>query len=181
MAETPVLVEVARGAIEAAVLDGRAPDLDAADFPPELRLPRAVFVTLRRDGALRGCTGTLEPQGPLVSEVARIACRTAFEDPRFPPVGPDELDDLEIHLSILGATEPLPARSEGELLAALRPGIDGLILVDGPYRATFLPAVWETLPDPAAFVSELKRKAGLPPDHWSATIRFERYTVEEIP
>lgn len=181
MAETHVLLEVARSAIRAGVLEGRAPDVDPAEFPAELRVSRAVFATLRRGGTLRGCTGTLEPQGPLVSEVARIAVRTALEDPRFSPVGPDEVDDLEIHLSILGATEPLPVDSEAGLLAALRPGVDGLVLVDGPRRATFLPAVWESLPDPRAFVSELKRKAGLPAGHWSDTIRFERYGVEEIP
>jgi len=175
------MLEVARDAIERGVREGHVPRVDLDAYPPALREPRAVFVTLRRGGTLRGCTGTLEPQGPLVSEVARIAHRTAFDDPRFAPLGADELDDLDIHLSILGPSEPFAVKAEAELLAGLRPGVDGLLLVDGPHSATFLPAVWESLPDPADFVRELKRKAGLAPDHWSPTLRFERYRVEEIP
>jgi AmmeMemoRadiSam system protein A len=179
--ERQTLLDIAREAIVRGAREGRIPEVDASLHTPSLREPRAVFVTLRRGGALRGCTGTLEPQGPLVSEVARIAHRTAFDDPRFAPLRADELDDLDIHLSILGPSEPFAVRSEAELLAGLRPGTDGLVLVDGPHSATFLPAVWESLPDPADFVRELKRKAGLAPDHWSPTLRFERYRVEEIP
>jgi AmmeMemoRadiSam system protein A len=178
--EAQTLLDIARDAIERGVREGRTPEVDPFEHPQSLREPRAVFVTLRRGGALRGCTGTLEPQGPLISEVARVAHRTAFEDPRFTPLRSDELHDLDVHVSILGPTEPFPVGSEAELLAGLRPGVDGLVLVDGSFRATFLPAVWESLPDPEAFVSELKRKAGLAPDHWSATLRFERYRVEEI-
>jgi AmmeMemoRadiSam system protein A len=181
LSESQTLLDIAREAIVRGVGEGRVPDVDASLHTSSLREPRAVFVTLRRGGNLRGCTGTLEPQGPLVSEVARVAHRTAFDDPRFAPLRADELDDLDIHLSILGPTEPFPVRSEAELLAALRPGVDGLVLSDGPRRATFLPAVWESLPDPAAFLRELKRKAGLAPDHWSPTLRFERYGVVEIP
>jgi len=92
----------------------------------------------------------------------------------------DELDALTISISVLTPREPLPARDRDALLAALRPGVDGLVLEDGAHRATFLPKVWEGLPERAAFLAALLRKAGLPPDHWSETLRFERYGAEEF-
>jgi len=113
-----------------------------------------------------------------VVENARAA---AFYDPRFPPLERRELGGLDIHLSVLTPSEPLPAASEAELLAALAPGEDGLILEEGPRRSTFLPQVWESLPEPRDFLRQLKRKAGLPPDHWSPDLRFRRYRVETIP
>jgi AmmeMemoRadiSam system protein A len=170
---------VAREAIEHGLREGRPPQLDASLYPPALREPRASFVTLRCGGELRGCTGTLEPREPLVVGVARNAWRSAFADPRFPPLAEGELEDVEISVSVLSPLEDLPARSRDELLAALRPGVDGLVLRDRAAASTFLPSVWESLPDPAAFLAALARKAGLAPDHWSPTLRFERYTADE--
>ena len=126
------------------------------------------------------CIGRLEAVEPLVCDVARSAHRAARADSRFGPVEAHELPELELKISVLSPLAALPARSEAELLAALRPGMDGLVLREGHAGATFLPAVWESLPDPAAFLRELRRKAGLPPGHWSATLRFERYTALEF-
>jgi hypothetical protein len=174
------LREVAHAAVAVGARGGREPALDPERYAPELRAHRASFVTLRRAGALRGCTGSLEAVRALVLDVARSAWRAARCDPRFPPVDPDELPAIELRISVLGPLEPLLAGAEAELLARLRPGRDGLLLREGALSATFLPAVWESLPEPGQFLRELRKKAGLPPDHWSATLCFERYAVEEF-
>jgi AmmeMemoRadiSam system protein A len=153
---------------------------DLEGLPAALVAPGASFVSLHRRGALRGCMGSLEARRPLAEDVAGNARAAAFLDPRFPPVEPEELSELELEISVLGPARPLPAASEAELVAALRPGVDGLVLREGGRRATYLPSVWTQLPDAAEFVRQLKRKAGLPPDHWSATLRFDRYEVESI-
>ncbi len=154
--------------------------VDAAGYPEPLREWRATFVTLEKAGALRGCIGGLVAQWPLVEDVARHAFAAAFEDPRFLPVREPELATLTLSISILNPATPLPADSEQELIAQLRPGTDGLILKDGARRSTFLPSVWEQLPDAHAFLAHLKMKAGLAPDYWSDTLRFERYTTESF-
>ena len=175
-----ILLGVARASVESGVHEGRALRVDPERYPPELREARATFVTLRLAAALRGCTGSLEALSPLVVDVAQSAYRSAFDDPRFAAVEASELADLEYHISILDPPEPLPVASEAELRAALRPGIDGLVLREPGTQSTFLPAVWRSLPEPEDFLRELKRKAGLPPDHWSDTIKVSRYTVESI-
>ena len=174
------LLEIARRSIEAGLCEGKPVDVVPADYPRELRVPRATFVTLRCAGELRGCVGGLEPRSPLVVDVAQSAFRAAFQDYRLPSVTASELPDLEVHISVLGPLEPLPAESEASLIARLQPRVDGLALREGDRRSTFLPAVWDTLPDPAEFVAELKQKAGLPAAYWSATLSFWRYTVESI-
>ena len=176
-----MLLDVARRSIEQGVQTGRPLDVDPAAYPAPLREPRATFVTLHQRGALRGCVGGLEARLPLVQDVAHSAFGAAFRDGRFRPIERDDVRELEIHVSILSALERLEVRSERELLDVLRPGVDGLLLRDGALQATFLPAVWERLADPASFVRELKRKAGLPADHWSPTLACERYTVDSLP
>lgn len=178
--ERRALTEVALASIRHGLAVGRPLPIDPLAYPPPLREARAVFVTLRRAGRLRGCVGELEAVRPLVESTARHSYAAAFRDPRFPPLGGEELAGLEVHLSVLGAPEPLDVGSETELLAALRPGVDGLLIEDGFHRATFLPAVWESLPEPERFVRELKQKAGLPADHWSAGTRAWRYEVESV-
>jgi AmmeMemoRadiSam system protein A len=158
---------------------GREPELDPSRYPAELREPGASFVTLHLEGDLRGCTGSLKAIRPLVCDVARNACRSAFRDPRLPPVGAGELAALAVSVSVLSPLEPLEVASERELLAALEPGVDGLVLSEGTASATFLPAVWKSLSEPRDFLEALRRKAGLAPGHWSPTLRFERYTVTE--
>lgn len=148
-------------------------------LPEPLVQPGAAFVTLQTEaGALRGCIGSLEPIRPLAEDVSVHAFNAAFRDPRFPPLVAVEVEELTLHISVLSAPAPLSAADEAELLARLEPGIDGLILEEGPYRATFLPTVWEHLPEPADFLRALKRKAGLPATYWSAGLRFQRYQTD---
>lgn len=151
------------------------PVLELQRYDAILLAPAACFVTLEKNADLRGCIGSLQATRPLVLDVVGNANAAAFSDPRFDPVQAEELSALHIKISLLSAAEPLTARSESELLDLIRPGIDGLILEDGKHRATFLPSVWEQLPQPQDFLAHLKRKAGLAPNYWSTTIRFFRY------
>ncbi|HHB13216.1 MAG TPA: AmmeMemoRadiSam system protein A [Chromatiales bacterium] len=175
-----VLLAVARDSIRHGVETGRPLRVHPEDFPQVLRAPGASFVTLHRNGRLRGCIGSLEPWRPLVQDVAENAFAAAFRDPRFPPLGPEELEDLDIHISVLSAPEELEFDSEEDLVRKLQPGRDGLILQDGTRKGTFLPSVWEELPDPRQFLTHLKLKAGLPPDHWSDSLRVWRYGTESF-
>lgn len=175
------LCSLAREAIEFGLREGREPAPDPERYELELRAPGASFVTLRRGGELRGCTGSLEAVRPLVEDVARNAWRSASADPRFPPLGASELVNLEISVSVLSPLEPFPASSEEDLLARLRTGVDGLVLREGGHCATFLPSVWESLPEPRDFLDALRQKAGLPRGHWSLALRFERYTTRNAP
>jgi hypothetical protein len=176
--ERSILAGIARAAVDSVLVGGRYRLPEA--LPPRLLEAGASFVSLHRDGELRGCLGTIEPHRPLAEDVAVNARAAASRDPRFPPVAADEADTLEIEVSVLSPLTLLDVDSEAALLAALRPGVDGLLLEDGFRRATFLPAVWASLPSPRDFVTQLKRKAGLPPDHWSTSLRCFRYSVEEI-
>lgn len=179
-AQRALLFDVARRSIRHGLETGAELPIDVEPYPPALRAWRATFVTLHVAGALRGCTGTLEATAPLVADVAHNAWRSAFRDPRFAPFDASELTGLSVSVSVLSPLEPLRVASEAALLAALRPGLDGLVLREGSASATFLPAVWKSLPTPREFVAELKRKAGLPSAHWSDSLRFERYRVEEL-
>lgn len=152
-----------------------------ADYPAELQVRRASFVTLHRQDQLRGCIGHLEAVAPLVVDVAENAYAAAFRDPRFPPLRELELAELDIHISVLTPATPMQFASEKDLISQLRPGIDGLILQDGANRGTFLPSVWESLPKPEDFFGHLKLKAGLSPLHWSDSIQVSRYETESFP
>jgi AmmeMemoRadiSam system protein A len=173
-----LLLDIARRSIEHGLYQEGPLPVKPEDFEPALREWRATFVTLQILGTLRGCIGTLAAVRPLVSDVAYHAHAAAFGDPRFPPLRPDELASLEIHVSILSLPEAIEFDSEADLLKKLRPGVDGLILEAGWHRGTFLPSVWESLPDPREFLRQLKRKAGLPPDYWSSELKLRRYTTE---
>lgn len=162
-------------------LCGETLSVRATDYPEPLRVLRATFVTLHVDASLRGCIGTLEARQTLVQDVASNAWSAAFRDPRFSALTWQEYERLDIHISVLSLPEPMQFSSEEELIAQLRPRMDGLIIEEGFNRGTFLPSVWEQLPDPREFLRQLKRKAGLPPDHWSSRIRVQRYTTESIP
>jgi len=171
------LFRVAERAIAERLATGKDLEIDVEVYSESLRQERATFVTLRIAGKLRGCMGTLFAKDPLVCDVAHNAVSAAFRDPRFPPLAADEFPQLEFHLSILTVPEPMPAASEAEFLERVRTGIDGLILYECDRRATLLPAVWANVRDPREFLAHLKRKAGLPVDYWSPSIRFERYTA----
>lgn len=178
--ERATLLRVAREALETRTRTGVDSPLDAADFAMPLRTLGAAFVTLTEAGRLRGCIGSLKAYRPLVEDVAENAVRAGHGDPRFTAVTAGELSGLRLKVAVLGAAAPLAFGSEDELLAQLRPGEDGLILSDQGRRATFLPMVWDSLPDPRAFLAALKQKAGLPRDHWSATIEISRYRAESF-
>lgn len=162
-------------------LCGETLSIQATDYPEPLRVLRATFVTLHVDARLRGCIGTLEARQTLVQDVASNAYGAAFRDPRFPVLTWPEYERLDIHISVLSLPEPLQFSTEDELLAQLRPRVDGLIIEEGYNRGTFLPSVWEQLPSPREFLRNLKHKAGLHPDYWSSRIRVQRYTTESIP
>lgn len=140
----------------------------------------ATFVTLRLGGELRGCVGALEARRPLGEDVRHNAVGAAFRDPRFAPLDVAEFAALEVEVSLLGPLQPLHATSEADAHAALRPGVDGVLLEWRERRATFLPQVWEQLPSPREFLAALKAKAGLPPDAWAPDLRLSRYGVRKF-
>jgi AmmeMemoRadiSam system protein A len=170
------LLAIARGAI------ARELDLEHAEqgAPPELACIGATFVTLRRDGELRGCIGTVEAWRTLADDVRANALAAAFRDPRFSPLRARELAHLAIEVSVLNPSERMPERQEEALAAALRPGVDGVVLECNRHRATFLPQVWAQLPRPQDFLRALKCKAGLGESFWSDEVRVSRYTVEKF-
>lgn len=175
--ERAQLLAIARASMTQGVRTGRPISVDTRRLPPALTDIRCTFVTLRSASNLRGCTGSLKPIKPLAIDVADVACQTLF-DPRFSPVSAHEVDRIDIEISVLSPLTELPVISEVDLLARLQPDVDGLVLIAGAYSATLLPKVWESLPDPRQFVSELKGKAGLSPDFWSDDIRLYRYHTE---
>lgn len=174
------LVALARAATDAALGVPGAVVRDPSDDPPWMRDPGAVFVTLHRsDGSLHGCMGGLEAVRPLGVAVRRAAVMAATEDPRSEEISPRVAPDLHVEVSWLGPMEPMPVRTRAELLAALRPGIDGLVLEWHGHRATFLPQVWDSISEPSRFVDELFRKAGLRRGFWADDVAAYRYRVRK--
>jgi len=169
------LLKLARGEI-AAKLGHERPALAESSWLAE---PGASFVTLTRQGELRGCIGTLEAHRPLGLDVRENAVAAAFRDPRFMPLSLAEFEAIRVEVSLLSPSKPLVVASEEDALAALRPGIDGVVFEYGHYRSTFLPQVWEQLPKPDEFLAHLKRKAGLSMDFWAESVRLSRYTVSK--
>ena len=146
--------------------DAQALENNLAD--PALQACCGTFVTLKIDNQLRGCIGSLSGRAPLVSGVRDNALNAAFHDPRFSPLSEKELDRVHIEVSVLSEPEPLSYADADDLVAKLRPGIDGVIIKKGYASATFLPQVWEQLPRPESFLAHLCMKAGLPADQWRA-------------
>lgn len=171
-----VLVVIAREAIaeRLGLAERRSRD------EPWLAQPAATFVTLRLGEDLRGCIGSLDARRPLGEDVAANARAAAFSDPRFEPLTRDEFARVAVEVSLLSPRTPLEAASEGEAASRLRPGVDGVYLEYGDFAATFLPQVWESLPDPVAFLSALRHKARLPARFWDPAMRLTRYTVEKF-
>ena len=160
-AHRELLLDLARASIRSGLARAVPLEVDLDALPPELAVPRATFVTLTLQGDLRGCMGRLRAARPLAEDVAGNAFAAAFLDHRFHPVTAGEVADLEIHLSLLTAPEPIRFRSEADLLGRLVPGRDGLILARGGRQGTFLPDMWDQLPAPEVFLGQLLRKAGL--------------------
>jgi hypothetical protein len=164
--EQKTLLTLARQSLDDAVRSGRPREPDMAEYDPKLAAPRACFVTLTKGGTLRGCIGHIFPHEPLVKAVVHNAVSAALNDARFSPVRPTELAAIDIEISILTVPEPLEFQSPEELLAKLRPHVDGVVLRVGRHGSTYLPQVWEQLPDKESFMSHLAEKAGLAAAGW---------------
>lgn len=179
--EKQTLLRLAREAIREALSDASMPEIALETLPLRLRENGAAFVTLTLDGQLRGCIGSLSAHRPLVLDVQRHAVDAAFDDPRFPPLTDLEFAPLRIEISVLSEPQPLFYADPDDLLRKLRPEIDGVILERGWNRGTFLPQVWEQLPEPEVFLSHLCQKAGLPSNAWKwPDIRISLYKVEKF-
>ena len=179
--ERRLLLALARQSIESALAQQPLPSLDRPGLSPALLENGASFVTLTRGGDLRGCVGALEPYQPLVDDVREHAVAAALQDFRFQPVRPDELPHLKIEISRLTLPEDLEYSTPEDLLRKLRPTLDGVTIFDGRHRATFLPQVWEKLPDPVEFLEHLCHKMNASPDLWRRrTLRVQTYQVEEF-
>jgi len=171
-----VLLPIARASIASTLGQSAA---SANEDAPWLHEPGACFVTLMRHGQLRGCIGSLEARRSLLADVKSNAVAAAFHDPRFPPLSAQELDDTTIEVSVLSPPQALHFSSEADALEQLRPGVDGVVFLCDQARSTFLPQVWEQLPERTTFLAQLKRKAGLAANFWSDAVRLQRYTVNK--
>jgi AmmeMemoRadiSam system protein A len=179
--ERTLLLRLARQSLEQGLPAGRLPALDLASLPETLQQPGVCFVTLTQHGELRGCVGALEAYQPLALDVCEHALAAAMYDYRFPPVDPAELPEMEIEISRLTPPKPLHYDQPDQLLELLRPGVDGVVLRDGMHRATFLPQVWEKLPDPEQFLNHLCQKMGAASSLWRyKVLEVSTYQVEEF-
>ncbi len=172
------VLAVARRAIEFGLVHDEPPVPTPHDWPGDMQALRAAFVTLTRDGRLRGCVGCLRPTVAFGAQVQLSAFRAAFRDPRMTPVRADELDSLCIEVAALSALERVDADDEAGLLERLTPGVHGVLAESGEVRATFLPKVWRDLPAPERFFAALRAKAGLDGPGWPAGTAFYRYRTE---
>lgn len=163
-----ILLEIARKTIAEHLGLSYKPstDLDAASRDTAFESRRGTFVTLKINDQLRGCIGNLLPDKPLIHSVRENAINAAFQDPRFAPLLKQEFKKIQIEVSLLTEPKPLDYKDGRDLLDKLRPHVDGVILRKGPYSSTFLPQVWQQLPDKRAFLEQLCMKAGLPADAW---------------
>jgi len=179
--EKQTLLRIARESLERGVKGEKPTPLKMSAMPPLLREHGASFVTLTIHGNLRGCIGALEPYQPLALDVREHAIAAALDDPRFPAVTPSELAQIEVEVSRLTVPEALDYRDADDLLAKLHPHVDGVILRDGFRRATFLPQVWDKIPDKAGFLDNLCYKMGASQDLWRRKhLEILIYQVEEF-
>lgn len=177
----PHLLEIADRSIRHGLTSDKPLTINPSQEPPALMQKGASFVTLKTaNKQLRGCIGSAMAHQPLAVDVMVNAFKAAFRDPRFKPVTVDEYETLHMSISVLSPQAPMTIKDEADLLRQLRPGIDGLVIADGGRRALFLPSVWEQLPDPRQFLGNLKRKAGMAPNHWSPNFQANRFIAEEI-
>jgi uncharacterized protein len=180
-AEREQLLALARQCVTLAAAGQPLPMLPLADYPPAFQQTGASFVTLTKNGRLRGCIGTLTAYQPFVQDVCEHAAAAATEDYRFPKVQPQEVAQLHIEISRLTEPEPLVYEDGSQLPGLLHPGVDGVVLRDGTRRATFLPQVWDQLPDEESFLSHLCNKMGSSSDLWrKKKLEVEIYHVEEF-
>jgi len=170
-----VCLQIARQSIKHGLQKGSALLVSTRDYSSDLQQNLATFVTLHKNGELRGCIGALQAYQPLINDIAEHAYSAAFQDPRFPALQDNEYEQLDVEISVLGKPEPVIFESEEDLLEQIRPNIDGLILEYGINRGTFLPGVWEQLPEREEFLNHLKMKAGLSSQWWDDAVKISRY------
>jgi AmmeMemoRadiSam system protein A len=175
-----ILHDIAYRSIEQGLSSSHPLTVDLSDYDESLCEKKATFVTLKIHDQLRGCIGILEPLRPLVEDVAYNAFAAAYKDSRFNPVNRDEIPSLSIHISILNTPEAVQFDSEQDMLQQLEPGKDGIILIAGFRKATFLPSVWESVKSKTEFIEHLKQKAGLDKHYWNQNIKILRYGVDEF-
>ncbi len=175
-ARGPILLTLARAAITNALSGAAQADASAA----WLQEPGACFVTLTQQGQLRGCIGSLEARRSLLSDVRANAVAAAMQDPRFAPLTAAELAHTRIEVSVLSPMTAMTFTDEADALTQLRPGVDGVVFSYRGRRSTFLPQVWEQLPDAVSFLTHLKQKASLAPDFWAPGVQLQRYTVTKF-
>jgi len=179
--EKKLLLTLARDAILSKIHKRHNYEIDETELPDTLRKKHATFVTLTKRGSLRGCIGTLEAYQSLVKDIYEHAIAAAFDDYRFPPVKESELDQLTIEISVLSEPKELIYKNADDLVKKIRPGIDGVIIINGTRRATFLPQVWEQLPDPNEFLSHLCLKMGATADYWrNIQLKVSTYQVDKF-
>lgn len=170
------LLKLARNTIIGGEKRAALSDEQIENLSPVLKEKRGCFVTLHKEGSLRGCIGYIMPMVPLYQAVAENAYNAAFSDPRFPAVIEKEIEQLHIEISVLTVPEPLPYDGAVDLLDKLQPGIDGLIIKKDYHQSTFLPQVWDQLPTKEEFLTHLCMKAGLPGDEWrKGELKVETY------
>ena len=155
-------------------------NIQVENYPRALETKTACFVTLEMNGVLRGCIGSIIGLEPLLINICKNARNAAFNDPRFTPVQPNELENIEVSVSLLSAPSRIEFKNEEDLLNQLQPEIDGVIIKDVGRQAVYLPEVWKQLPDKREFLNSLKQKAGLAPDWFSNTFEAFRFTTSYI-
>jgi AmmeMemoRadiSam system protein A len=179
--EQDILLKIAREALDASVQGEPLPKINLSALPEPLQANGASFVTLTIEGQLRGCIGALEAYQPLAQDVQEHAVAAALQDYRFPNVRPTELSFINIEVSVLTPRKPLAYKDPQDLIKKLRPGIDGVVLQDGYNQATFLPQVWDQIPNPEQFLSQLCMKMGASSDLWRTKhIQVYTYQVQEF-
>jgi uncharacterized protein len=174
-----ILLQIARTAICRVLHVPYSATVTVNENAAWLSQPGATFVTLTYSGELRGCIGSLLACDPLIEDVSSNAISAAMRDTRFSPLTADELDEISVEVSLLSELQPLSFANEADVLTKLRPGVDGIVFEYGAYRSTFLPQVWESLPQPQHFLGKLKAKAGLSEDFWADDVKLLRYTVSK--
>ena len=177
--EGKYLLGLARKTIKNRLVNLEGPQIDWKDIPEKFKKRLGTFVTINIEGNLRGCIGHIIPRESLIEGIRENAINAAFRDPRFPPLSKEEFDRIEIEISILTPPKELSYTDTKDLLKKLRAGIDGLIIKKGIYEATFLPQVWEQLPQKEEFLSHLCLKAGLSVDSWKTEkLHVSTYQVQ---
>ena len=168
-------LKIASDAIAYGVTHHQKIAINSKDYDIALQQKACCFVSLYKAGRLRGCVGALDAYQSLAEDVAEHAYASAFNDQRFSPLQHSELAELSIEISVLTPKQKISCSSEQDLIDELQPNVDGLLIKDGSYQATFLPVVWRSLPDKKEFLLQLKRKAGMPDTYWSETLQAFRY------